>query len=250
MYTNNNSGIMRQAALQETVKWYQNINDYMKAFGIIIGGLFASLADWLLGTFTLSILFSNAPFLLVPAWVIGLIWSGASWGVQLILWQMVLSGKITQLLPGKGQRNLAFAGLFLLIVLAKLGDDGIDMTSIYWLSQNNPFIAMLNPAIYKILFACVAVVSWILVGFSEAFVALSMMMLGGMARGSYQPLRPHTQPSQPTPSVSPRPKPRNAPVPLGQYQELNRHPSEPLYNEPTYHSAYGSETNSRKLSGE
>jgi len=220
----NSIGIMRESALDSTIHWYEGINDWLKAFGLIVGSLLASIADWVLGSITVTILFS-ATSVFIPSWTLGIIWSGASWGIQLLMWQLVLSGAIGHFFSGnKKAQRWTYGGLFILIILMKLADDGVDMTSVYWLAQNNPFINILPPAIYKAMVICIGTVSWILVGFSEAFVSLSLVFLrrgkgafqtGRRADGSQSQFRPASMRNayQSAPSTIPRAAVKKAPEP-------------------------------------
>src|SRR3990172_2779805 len=95
--------VASKKALDGAISIYEWINDIFKSFGIVAGWLAASAADWVFGSVTMATLLSNYGF---PnswtKWVIGAVFSLALWGIQIILWQMILSGKVGKVFASKG----------------------------------------------------------------------------------------------------------------------------------------------------
>lgn len=170
----NNPSVMTNKALRTTTSWFSKINDFLKGFGIITGGLAASLADWITGSIALGVLFYGAD-LPVPAWIIGTIWSMGSWGVQLLLWEMILSGKASKLWNNSaiGHRVTLVA-----VIVLKFLDDAVDLMAIYYMIYKSPLEAMVeNETVYTIFIVVVYALSYILVGFSEVFVSFAIYAL-------------------------------------------------------------------------
>jgi hypothetical protein len=173
----NNPSIMSNNALEKVTGWFETINNVIKGFGIIAGGLAASLADWVTGSIALSVLFSGVelPKPFTPI-IIGTIWSLGAWGVQLLLWEMILSGNMNKgLWKGKWGNALAVGGA----VVLKVCDDIIDLLAIFYMLQNNTIQGFMNKDTYLLITGVVYILSWILVGFSEIFVSISIHMLRG-----------------------------------------------------------------------
>lgn len=166
-------------ALGTAIKLYEGLNDVFKAFGIVAGGVAASLADWVFGAVTMTVLLSNYAGLSSGAtkWFMGGIFSLALWGVQIILWQIVLSGKIARFSRDKTTSASLYIAVFIGIILMKFGDDFSDIAGVWWLIKDNPMQASLNAAMYKGLLVTIFFLVWAICGFAEIFVALSINML-------------------------------------------------------------------------
>lgn len=170
----NNPSIMSHKALNRTTSWFVAINDWIKSAGIIIGGLAASLADWITGSVALSVLFSGAN-LSFPAWIVGTIWSLGSWGVQLLLWEIILSGKANKLWSSTWNKVTIIA-----VVVLKFLDDIIDLMAVYYMVYNSPLKEIIPSGIaYNIFIVVTYLLSYILVGFSEVFVSVAIYTLRG-----------------------------------------------------------------------
>lgn len=169
--------VMRKESLKTALDIFERINDIVKGIGLVGGGIMASLADWIFGTVTFSILFSNYEYGPNLGWmnvIVGFALSMGAWGVQLIMWQILMTG-----------RHKRFSGVLMavlgMIILMKIADDVTDLMAVYWMLKDNPLQS--SPAmphnIYMFFFWTVFVLVWILVGFSEIFVSFSISILRG-----------------------------------------------------------------------
>lgn len=168
-----NLTVMTQKSLSWSLAVFEKINDVIKGIGIIGGGIFASIADWVFGSVTFSILFSNYGFKDgLSVWMIGLCISMGAWGVQLILWQVLMSGKYSRIGENWPQR-LVFGA----VILMKLADDMTDIMAVFWMLKDNPFQGHINGSLYTMFVGVVYFLIWVLVGFSELFVSMSISLL-------------------------------------------------------------------------
>jgi hypothetical protein len=164
------------------------INNALKGFGIVAGGILASVADWVLGTITVAILFESAQEILgFSSWITGVVWSGAMWGIQLILWQLVLSGQVKDMFEGAKWQKIANGILLVIILIMKFGDDYIDMASITWMLSQNEYQGVMGQGAYNVLITSLKIVTWFLVGFSEAFVSAAFVILRKRAKTPARP---------------------------------------------------------------
>lgn len=193
----NNLSVMTQKSLSWSLATFEKINDVIKGIGIIGGGIFASIADWVFGSVTFSVLFSNYGFkdgLL--AWLIGLCISMGAWGVQLILWQVLMSGKYSRM-NGSWPQKLVFGA----VILMKFADDMTDIMAVFWMLKDNPFQGHLHPSLYVTFIGVVYFLVWVLVGFSELFVSMSISLLKPGGQQTYQNHGKQKSNYQPKPQV-------------------------------------------------
>lgn len=171
--------IASNKAVTTAINIYEWINDLFKSFGIVGGGMAASAADWVFGAVTMSVLLSNYTGFQYRwvAWVIGVIFSMALWGTQLILWQTILTGKISKISSAKETTMILYVVTFIGIAIMKFGDDFSDIVGVYWLIRDNPMQAVLAVSWYKTLVGVIFFLTWSICGFSEVFMALSINLL-------------------------------------------------------------------------
>lgn len=230
-------------AVGQAIGLYETINDWFKSFGIVTGGLAASLADWVFGAVTMSVLLSKYSGWENgwAKWAVGGIFSLALWGIQIILWQLVLTGKIGRLSNNKTYIFWMYVLVFLVIICMKFGDDISDLFGVYWLVRDNPMKDVFTHNLYLTLLSTILFLAWVVCGFSEIFMALSINLL--KSNDNQQTFKPqyqsfnqnqkgHNQQKQNQHKGSDRRKELE-----GQYHKpappsSNRSP----YQEPTYHS--------------
>lgn len=166
---NRQASIMTQGGLSTTIGILEKVNTVLKGFGMIVGGVAASLADWIMGSISLGILFVTVTFPFAN-WVFAVIWSLGSWGVQLMLWEMIFSGKIKNAWVGNwGQRTV-----IIMVILMKICDDVTDLMAIFVLVQNSPMQEILGK-LYNPFLVIIFLMSYIMVGFSEMFVSMALV---------------------------------------------------------------------------
>lgn len=174
------------ALVSLALKIYEWIDQLFKSIGIVTGGIATSLADWILGAITMNILLSGYSGFDTPMkWATGAVFSLSLWGIQIILWRVILTGKIKKI---EKINNLTTfwmtVGVFVLIGLMKFGDDFTDILGIYWLIRENPIQYVLSAGLYKIMLGVVFFMVWIVCGFAEVFVSLSINLLKDDNRGN------------------------------------------------------------------
>jgi hypothetical protein len=233
--------VMRKESLETALNMLESINNFLKGTGLVIGGVFASIADWIFGGVTVGVFFSSYQWSLrapnlnpIVAFVVGLILSMGFWGCQILLWQLILEGKLGKFFVGKSAA-LVGAGLVLFgVLLLKLCDDAMDVTAVYWLLKDNPLQVILPHNIYVWIVRALMMATWILTGFAEVFVSLSIFMLrkgNGPSKSPEQ--RPGRGPNghghmlRPTPQKSTY-RPEHKPI-------LGPVAARPAHDEPTYH---------------
>lgn len=230
-------------AVGQAIGLYETINDWFKSFGIVTGGLAASLADWVFGAVTMAVLLSkysgweNS----WAKWVVGGIFSLALWGIQIILWQLVLTGKIGRISNNKTYIFWMYVLVFLVITGMKFGDDISDLFGVYWLVRDNPMKDVFTHNLYLILLSTILFLAWVVCGFSEIFMALSINLL--KSNDSQQTFN-QNQKGQ-------NQQKQNQHKGSDRRQELERQyhkPSRPL--EPTYHRMGDDEDGLAKLAKE
>lgn len=226
-------------AVNEAIKWYEVINDWFKSFGIVTGGLAASAADWVFGAVTMAVLLSkyqgwdNS----WAKWVVGGIFSMALWGIQIILWQLVLSGRIAEISNNRRYTFWMNVGVFFIITLMKFGDDVSDLFGVYWLMRDNPMKDVFDANLYLVLLSTVLFLAWVVCGFSEVFMSLSINLLkngkqeqNNQNRNNQQNQKPLFQQNQKNQKGSERRHELE-----NRYRPTPNSSSRPLYQEPTYH---------------
>lgn len=221
----------------QVVQAFRNVTIFIRSAGLLLGGVFASLTDWLLGGITYSLAFSA-----FPGWegtptgifAAGIISMGL-WGVQIMLWQFLLNGGLTE----KRKMSLPVVLGLIAVVVLKIGDDFTDVGGIIYVLQGNPLEINMAASIYKPLYNSLVGIIWIMTGFSEAFLSFAVYFLRGSEQTASKSTtyRPGNRPSRPAasrPDASYRPK------------ATPSVPNRPLYNEPTYHPiGMNSENNKR-----
>lgn len=185
-------------AVDVAVNIYEWINDLFKSFGIVAGGISASLADWVFGAVTMTVLLSHYDGFTSGAtkWFVGGIFSLALWGIQIILWQLVLTGKIAHLSKSKSTTAVWYLVVFGVIGLMKFGDDFSDIVGVYWLIKDNPMQAVFNHNLYASLLGFIFFLVWVVCGFAEIFMALSINLLKGVNKSQDKPFQTFSQGSQ------------------------------------------------------
>lgn len=158
---------------------YEWLDELFKSFGIITGGIATSLADWVFGAVTMTILLQNytgfAPWM---KWVAGGVFSLALWGIQIILWRVIITGKIKKLTNVNNSLHFyMYVAVFVGIAIMKFGDDFSDIIGVYWLIKENPMQIVLRPTMYQTLLIVIYFLTWCICGFAEVFVALSINLL-------------------------------------------------------------------------
>lgn len=180
-----NTNVMTRNALQNAFRHFEMLNDWAKYLAIVFGGIFVALADWIFGSVTLTVLFSQyqaggkiGPFL---APLVGFTISMGLWGVQVVLWQLLLSGRYGHFKTWP-QKLLLGA-----VVLLMIGDDFLDCMAVWWMLRNNPIQPVMDHGLYTFLMVVVFGVIGILVGFSEFFMSVSIALAKEETKTSFQP---------------------------------------------------------------
>lgn len=173
------SNLTPNALVGIAIKIYEWIDQLFKSFGIVTGGIATSLADWVLGAITMTILLSGySGFESWMKWTTGAIFSLALWGIQIILWRIILTGRIKRIERISSQATFWMTvGVFVLIGLMKFGDDFTDIVGVYWMIRENPMQVALSAGLYKVMLGIIFFLAWIVCGFAEVFVALSINLL-------------------------------------------------------------------------
>lgn len=173
--------VASQKALGTAIGIYEWTNDLLKQFGIVAGGLAASLADWVFGAVTMTIMLSNYGGFnnSYTKWVVGGIFSLALWGVQIILWQVILSGRVFQLFKDRSPKVYVYILVALVILAMKFGDDLSDIAGFFWLIKDNPMQFEFSKTLYDTVLYTVFFLIWVVCGFAEVFVALSINLMKG-----------------------------------------------------------------------
>lgn len=163
---------------------YEWINEMFKSFGIVAGGIATSVADWVFGAVTMTVLLSNYTGFSVPMkWIAGGVFSLALWGIQIIMWRLVLDGKIAKVAKDNRKYLIGlYALVFLVIFAMKLGDDFSDIIGVFWLIKDNPMQFTFSADIYKWVLNVIFFLTWCICGFAEVFVALSINLLKDSAK--------------------------------------------------------------------
>lgn len=225
-------------AVNKAIDWYETINDWFKSFGIVTGGLAASLADWVFGAVTMAVLLSryqgweNG----YAKWIVGGVFSLALWGIQIILWQLVLTGKIGRISNNRAYTFWMYVSVFLVITGMKFGDDISDLFGVYWLVRDNPMKDVFSPNLYLTLLCTIMFLAWVVCGFSEVFMALSINLLKANDKNENQNFKPNHQSFIPKGQQNqPKGSDRRKELESKYHKPNPTSSSRPLYQEPTYH---------------
>lgn len=165
--------------LQWAITAYEWVDQMFKSLGVLVGGIATSLADWLLGAYTMSVLFSgSASMTPTESFGTGLVFSLALWGIQIIMWRLVFTGKVTKVAKGNNNTKIwLYAFVFLGILLMKFGDDFSDVIGVFWAIKDNPMQFALPSDVYVALRSTILFLVWCVCGFAEVFVAISLNLL-------------------------------------------------------------------------
>lgn len=165
--------------IQWAIQMYEWIDEFFKAFGIVMGGIATSLADWVLGAVTMTIMLSGYSGMTgTMKFVTGAIFSVALWGIQIILWRLVFTGRIKNIAKENNTIRLwLYILVFVGIILMKFGDDFTDVIGVFWMIKDNPIQLGLSPTVYGPLQNTILFLAWCICGFAEVFVALSIGLL-------------------------------------------------------------------------
>lgn len=226
-------------AVGHAIGLYETINDWFKSFGIVTGGLAASLADWVFGAVTMAVLLSKYSGWENgwAKWVVGGIFSLALWGIQIILWQLILTGKIGKLSNNRTYIFWMYVLVFLVIGGMKFGDDLSDLFGVYWLVRDNPMKDVFTHNLYLTLLSTIMFLAWVVCGFSEIFMALSINLL--KSNDNQQTFKPAYQNNQNQKGHTNQNQHKGFDRRKeleGKYHKPNPASSNrPMYQEPTYH---------------
>jgi len=142
------------------------MNSGLKGFGIIGGVLLASLADWVLGAITLQYFFTTGvPFgsWIIPPEAIAWAISFAAWGIQLLIWDVIISGSYSV-----ASKLFLIVGVLFFVV----PDTIVDSTSIYFLTAGaNPMKDIMPPSVFSMLFYSALIIIIMLTGGAEFYIA-------------------------------------------------------------------------------
>lgn len=163
--------------MDKVVDIFDLLNNLTKSAGILLGGVLASGADWIFGAVTIASLMVGSEYLPVKAEYVGVVISGAMWGIQLMLWQLLLSNRAIEALSNKRFWKIDKVLLAVLILGMKLGDDFIDVSSLNWLINPNSYQGVMDLPAFEFLLMVIRFVIWVVTGFSELFIAISLSLL-------------------------------------------------------------------------
>lgn len=188
----------------KTMDWILNV---LKALLIVGGAVATAFADIALGTITFTLLLSNVGVYTIT-WgkYIPFMLSLASTGIQLILWQMVdKRGGIRR----AWKVGIAMKIALLAVVLMKLGDDFVDITSVKVLMVNSNLPNLIGMAWFNGLTNMALLITEVIAGFSEIFVVNAVRLMQAITDREPNISR-ETQPFvAPKSSYQPKHKPRN-----------------------------------------
>lgn len=197
--------------------------DVIKAIVVFSGIIAANLADFIMGTIAISVLFGgwDAKLYNMPVWAIGLIISLGSSAVQIALLN-VIRNKGVNLFDPKTYNNIKgdVKGFLVMAGLVWLMDTVIDVSPIGLLVQNSQYESI--TWLYNVLVLFVGGIVFILCGFSELLTAniKSLMMTEN---------KPNQQQSN---QSIPRSQYQNPPQrPQPQYQNSNQRPQQQNNNQ-------------------
>jgi hypothetical protein len=164
--------------IQYAILVYEWVDELFKSFGIVAGGIATSLADWIFGAVTMVIMLSgNSAESSREQWASAFVFSLALWGIQIVLWRVVLTGKLKSISQSSQMTFWLYVVVFVGIALMKLGDDFSDIVGVFWLIRENPMQFFLATNVYKTLLGVIFFLTWCICGFAEVFVALSINLL-------------------------------------------------------------------------
>lgn len=164
--------------VQWAIQAYEWIDELFKSLGVLMGGIATSLADWVLGAVTMTILLSGYTGMeLRVKWATGAVFSLALWGMQIVLWRLIFTGKIKRAFKSPSGVAWIYILVFGAIALMKFGDDISDVVGVFWMIKDNPMQYSLSAGTYNLLRNIVLFLAWCICGFAEVFVAISLGLL-------------------------------------------------------------------------
>jgi hypothetical protein len=166
-----NAVITDVAWRRATISAIDWINSALKGIGIIGGVLLASLADWVLGAISLQHLFTSG--LVVGKWTISSLGiasalSFAAWGIQLLIWDVILSGQ-----SSRAGRFFLYMAIFMIIIPDTISDS----FSLVFLTANNSHLSGVMPiGMYNVLFGSALMIIVVLTSGAEFYIARAMQV--------------------------------------------------------------------------